>query len=252
MPMLSKVSCCAAAAALLVLGASNSATADEFSRCSIAPFSAARDPEATYLLGTALPDTLLAGPGAVEPGTGPGHWGGGAPRRIYGQVIQLERFGGADSITVAQALGERDAAQVVIVPWDYDPSCRAAIWSRSAQWVRVGEAGMFTVRIRPKSQWVAGMPTFDAFMADLEPYPLGVFFQQGYRGTEALRTHPSLTAAEYYELYRALPDRTMIRQRPEAAAAAISHWEQTQPDLAVKYPATEVLRWARWSIERAQ
>jgi hypothetical protein len=239
------------AAALLALAAPPSATADEFNRCSVRPFSGARDPEVTYLLGTALPDTLLAGPGMIEPSAGPGHWGRGGERQIYGQVIQVERFGGADSTTLALAFGERSIAQAVIVPWDYDPSCRTTIRSRSAQWVPLGVPGMFTVRLRPESEWADGLPTFDAFMADLEPYPLGVLFQRGYRGTEALRTRPSLSAAEYFELYRALPERNMIRRDPEAAAALINRWEQAHPELAQKYPATEVLRWARRSIERA-
>jgi len=240
------------AAALLALAASPSATASEFSRCSLTPIPYSRDPEVTYLLGTALPDTLLAGPGTVEPSRGPGHWGGGGERQVYGQVVQVERFGGADRTILAQAFGERSVMQVVIVPWDYDRSCHTAIWSRSAQWVPLGERGMFTVRLRPKSEWAEGLPTFDAFMADLEPYPLGIFFRRGYRGTGALRTQPSLTAAEYFELYRALPDHHLMRQDPEAAAAMIVRWEQAHPEWAKKYPATEVLRWARRNVERAQ
>lgn len=240
------------AAAWLGFAALAPVVAGESNRCSIRPFPDARDPEVTYLLGTATPDTLLAGPGTVEPSAGPGHWGPGGLQSIYGQVIHVERFGGADSTTLARAFEHHDTPRVVIVPWAYDPSCRTTLWSRSAQWVPLGAPGMFTVRLRPRSQWVEGVPTLDAFMADIEPFPLGLFFQRGHRGTDALRTKPSLTAAEYFDLYRALPDRSTIRQNPTAASAAVARWEQVNPQLAVKYPATEILRQARWNIDRHQ
>jgi hypothetical protein len=240
------------AAALLALAAPLSATADALSRCSFALFPDARDPEATYLLGTAVPDTLLAGPGTVDPGSGRGDRGLGGEQQIYGQVIRIERFGGADSTTLAQALGEQGVARVVIVPWEYDLSCRTAPWSRSAQWVPLGVRGMFTVRLRPRIEWAEGLPIFDAFVADLKPYPLGNFFRRNPQRLQALWLQPSLIAAEYFELYRALPDRDMIRDNPEAAAAAITHWEQTHPELVTKYPATEVLRmvWGRINLSR--
>jgi hypothetical protein len=200
------------------------------------------------MLGVATPDTVLAGHGAVEAGTGPGHWGPGGERPIHGQLIRVERFGGADSTTLARAFGEAGNRDVVIVPWDYDPACRTAIWSRGARWVPLDRPGTFTVRLRPRSHWAQGIPTFDAFMADIEPYPLGVFFQRGYRGTDALQTQPSLTAAQYLELYRALPNGQMLRDDPEGAAELVAAWERANPELAATYPAPQILDGVRWAV----
>lgn len=232
------------AAMTVALAPAAPALSAELSRCSRVPFPVARNPELAVLLGSATADTILAGPGDVEPS--PGHWGRGRNRAIYGQVVEIERLAGSDSALLSGAFQTQGNRRVLIVPWDYDPSCRTAVWSRSAQWVPLGEPGTFAVRLRPPQEWAGGIPTFDAFAADLAPYPLGLFFQHGYRGTDALRTQPSLSAAEYFELYLALPEREASQQNPAAAAALMAKWENENPALAVKYPATEILRWVRW------
>ena len=78
---------------------------------------------------------------------------------------------------------------------------------------------MFTVKLRPTADWAEGVPTFDAFMADTQPYPLGLFFQRGFRGTDELRNSPSLSAAEYFAFLRALPDREATP--PDALSAIV-------------------------------
>lgn len=94
------------------------------------------------------------------------------------------------------------------------------------------------------------MPVFDALTADLEPYPHGLFFQRGYRGTDAIRRGPALTPAEYFELYAALPDWIAVKRDPEAAAAALRAWESAHADIAGKYPAPEILRHVRMFMTR--
>lgn len=238
------------AAAWLALAAAPAAPEARPTRCEYPTFLWARDVEAAYLLGTATPDTVLAGPGSVEPGTGPGHLGSGVERPIHGQVIRVERFGGADSTALALALGGRNLEDVVIVPWDYAENCQPASWSRSARWVPVGEAGVYSVYLRSERDWVQGLPTFDAFVAEREPYPLGIAFRGLHRDPAVPAPQSWLTAAEYFELRRAWPDQGLIDQRPAAAAAALDRWEQAHPELAGKYPATELLPWVRWIIER--
>jgi hypothetical protein len=231
--------------ALLLAGsvASGTRISDEASPpvCSFAPFRGLRLAEKTHLLGSAAADTLLAGLGSVQPSGGRGHWGSGAPRTIYGQVVQIERFGGADSLRIAAAFLRQGHSQVVLVPWDYDEGCEPTIWSESARWILPTDPGVFTVRLRPEAQWAQGLPTFDAFVADLQPYPHGGFFRKGYAGRE-LQTEPSLTAAEYYELYRRLPTREVIEEHGGQATAAVRAWVSANPAVAAKYPTARILR----------
>jgi hypothetical protein len=108
---------------------------------------------------------------------------------------------------------------------------------------------VFILLLRPEAQWAKGIPTFDALMADLEPYPHGRFYRREERGTEALKTMPSLTAAEYFELYRALPERETFRTNPAAARRVLDAWERGNPHLAKKYPASEILEDARSNLK---
>jgi hypothetical protein len=140
------------------------------------------------------------------------------------------------------------STRVVIVPWDYGPDCRPTYWATGAAWVRVGEPGAYTVSLRPDSLWVDGVPTFDAFMAAWEPYPLGSFLQRGYGSTDALRTSPSLTAAEYFAMLRALPDWDMMTASPDDAWAMVLRWQEAHPDLAAKYPASRIIDDAARSV----
>lgn len=213
--------------------------------CSIVPFPSHRDVEATYFLGVGQPDTVLAGRGEVVIGGRPGHWGRGEREAIYGQVVTVQRLGGADSTRVAEVLAGRGSNRVLVVPWDYDAGCETAAWSRSARFAPVDTTGMFTLRLRPEEHWPGGVPTFDAFMADLEPYPHGLFFRRGYRGTDALTTQPSLTPGQFFELYGGLPDGDLIRSDPAAAEAKLELWIEENPLAARAYPAPRILEWAR-------
>jgi len=225
--------------------------------CSLVPVAVGRDSATTFFVGTALPDTVRAGHGgfgrrlraALGLG-GPGHWGTPTRGAIYGQVIRVERLGGAGAAALDSAFGRSAARELIVVPWDYGASCDPVPWGRSARWVEAVTPGFYRTRLRPRSQWVDGRPVADAFAADLEPYPHGLFFREGYRGTDALRTGPSLTPAEYFALYAALPDEGQARRDPRGAAAALDAWVREHPELAETYPAPEVLRFARYRLDR--
>ena len=62
--------------------------------CSKIGYSGGLASEAIFFLGTTLPDTVLAGPGAVDFTVGVGHFGPPQDRAIYGQLVEVERFGG--------------------------------------------------------------------------------------------------------------------------------------------------------------
>jgi hypothetical protein len=218
--------------------------------CSVKPVAIFRDTAATYLVGTAAPDTVAAGRGAIEPSEAAGHWSAGRSRPIFGQVIRVDRLGGADSAVLEGAFARLGARQVVVVPWDYGPDCRAVIWGRSFRWVESREPGFYRLRARPVGESVSGRPVLDAFRADLEPYPHGIFFQRGYRGTAAVRTGPALTPAEYFTFYSALPSSTLVREKPQEARAILEAFQRTHPELAAKYPAKSALQHARAMLDR--
>lgn len=228
------------------------AASPELPLCSILPFPDSRDPRATYILGVGQPDTMFTGPGAVVVGDQAGHWGQGQRQGIYGQVVAVQRLAGADSARIAEVLAGQSSEQVLVVPWDYDAMCQAVAWSRSARFAPLDSTGTFSVRLRAEEHWPAGIPTFDAFIADMEPYPQAAFFRSGYRGTDSLQTQPSLTAGEFFELSRGLPDQDLIRSDPAAAETLLEQWIEEHPHLAEKYPAPRILERARASITRSR
>jgi hypothetical protein len=219
--------------------------------CSLIPVAAYRDTATAFFVGVGAPDTVLAGQGSTKVGSGPGHWGRGTERPIFGQVVRVgHHLGGAASPALERAFSKTGTREVVIVPWDYAPDCEPVPWGRSARWVESGEPGFFRVRPRPESQWVAGRPVLDAYWADLQPYPHGLFFQRGYRGTSALKMGPSLTPEEYFQLYAALPDQAQTARESDSAVTALAVWERAHPELAKKYPAPQILDFARRFLER--
>jgi hypothetical protein len=97
-------------------------------------------------------------------------------------------------------------------------------------------------------EWIGGRPTYDAFRADIEPYPHGKYFERGYRNTDSAQAPGALSASEYFDLYVALPDFAEARRDPEGALARLVEWEARHPDQARRFPATRVLRSARSAI----
>jgi hypothetical protein len=139
--------------------------AHQVEACSISGGSVNRYSTDLRFMATFLPDTALAGPGAVRPGANAGHFGRGDRRSIHGQLVVL----GALPSRTAHALppGARTA---VLVPWDYAADCRPVAWSRSAVWLTPGQEGLVSARLRAPEHWADGLPTFDVFRPQLQPY----------------------------------------------------------------------------------
>ncbi len=242
----------AAGLAFIILSPGLGTPATSKVRCSLAPFSGFRSAHQTHFIGIAAPDTVEAGPGAVKFNLEAGHSGYPRPRLIYGQVVRIERIGGAHAEVLREHFARSSSREVILVPWDYDAGCKTSLWPGSTRWIKRDRPGFFTVTLRPQEYWVGGRPTFDAFMAALEPYPHGEFYRHGYRGTDALKTGPSLSAEEYYTLYEALPDGEEFRRDPREATKALRQWKREHPALARKYPATEILEDIQYLLENAQ
>ncbi|HEU5076812.1 MAG TPA: hypothetical protein VFU02_21630 [Polyangiaceae bacterium] len=210
--------------------------------CSLEVAPGNRSDSTTVLLATASPDTVLAGPGRVQPSEFGGHSGSGAPGPIFGQLVDVARFGGADSLRLARAFERGGHTTAIIVPWDYDPACEPSRWANGFVWVEPGGTGTFELRLREDSLWIDGVPVLDAFTAVFEPYPLSpVYLEDSHRRAE-FWTDPQLTAEQYFELLLSLPTIEERRANPESAWQVYLRWAGAHPDLAGQYPANQAAR----------
>jgi hypothetical protein len=205
--------------------------------CSLALLPSRRPVNASVLLASASPDTIAAGPGHVISSGDRGHFGSGAPGPIYGQVFTVARFGGADSTTLARAFQRRRDTRVVIVPWDYDPACKTTRWTRGFAWVPIAKPGTFMLKLRPDSLWADGLPVFDVFVAEFQPYPLSPAY---VRILQEIQPRRAMSAEQYFELLSAMPTDEDRYNMPDSAWVMFARWQATRADLASLYPASEI------------
>ncbi|HYW08883.1 MAG TPA: hypothetical protein VE913_18110 [Longimicrobium sp.] len=219
--------------------------------CSVVEYDFARQENRSYFTAAPLPDTVLAGMGsnrlqafAEEPGAVAG------PRRtVYGQVARAERIGGRDTAAVEAAFRASGTREVVLVPWAYSNFCRPTPWRGSARWAELGIPGFYVATLRERKDWAGARPTYDVFFAGRYPYPSGAFF----RGTA-----PGLNAAEYFDLYTALPAQNTPYAARREAARRLWTWVRAHPEVAMRAPTPRVLEavrsgwgWSEADVERA-
>lgn len=68
---------------------------------------------------------------------------------------------------------------------------------------------------------------------------------------DTLTTDRTLTAAEYYDLYRSLPRRAVIHGQPDSAAAVLATWERTHAELLGVPPTPAIHGMVRGTIRGA-
>jgi len=204
-------------------------------RCSVRAVPIWPQRSETYFLGTATPDTVAVTHRLVNVTLSGGHWGSGEPRDLYGQVIEVEAAFGEGAQRLS--LEPTGSALVVAIPWDYAEDCSPTFWNRSARWSDPEQLGFYRATLRPEVLWEDGLPTFDVFRADVGLYPHGAYFRAGYRGTDALRTRPSLDARQMFSLTSVLPTHDADPGRATEIRERLQRWESTYPELATWYPA---------------
>jgi hypothetical protein len=216
-------------------------------RCSLIPLVPFRAPDEVVFVGSALWDTLLAGPGAVEYTTGEGHSGYGRSREVYGQLVGVDRVGKPWQGDISS-----DVREVVLVPWDYAPDCRPVIWGLSAQWVEPGTEGVYRGALRDPSHWADGRPTLDVRGPEFVPYPVAKRlrdrFAWGGRNADSVRGE--LTPHEALDLFEVLPTHDSLRADPLTAIQPAEAWASANPELRERWPARGLLRFLRRSAER--
>lgn len=215
------------------------------SRCTMSILSTARDSVATYLLGRATPDTVLAG---AEPVLS-SFWQ--RPNRaVYGQVVRVDSLSGPDAHATRGALTNRRSTEVVVVPWGYSSGCGPDFWRESARWTTPDSSGLFSVRVRPESLWIAGRPTFDALYASIYsyaygPYTVGPHTHFAATAGATLQGEGSLTPAEVFTLYTMLP--TFAQAGDAAATRRLRDWVRANPRVQRRFPGTYIL--SAWSLD---
>lgn len=215
------------------------------SPCTMSKLSAARDSVTTYLLGRATPDTVLAGADPIL-----SSFGQLSNRAVYGQVVSVDSLSGPDAAAARGALTNRRSTEVVVVPWGYNSGCGPDFWRGSARWTTPDSSGLFSVRVRPESLWIAGRPTFDALYASLYsyaygPYTVGPHTRLAATVGATLLGEESLTPAEVFTLYTMLP--TFAQAGDSAATRRLRDWVRANPRVQRRFPGTYIL--SAWSLD---
>jgi hypothetical protein len=216
--------------------------------CSLQNVGIARQP-APYFVFVASPDTASVPAWAAKEDRPP------QTLSAFGQIVQITRFAegtepaGPD---VREAL-KRSNGRAVLVPWGYDPSCRTVGWGRASyRWVKSSMPAFVSAQLRPRSAWANGIPTFDVHTAYLEPYPHEPWLNARHFQEPPKDRSQLLTAAEYFQLYGALPTFEAWKEAPEKSLQQIKQWLQTHPRVAKRYPANALLEEAEAEVRSAE
>jgi hypothetical protein len=195
-------------------------------------------PRTAMMIAVPTADSLFAGPGTTKYRVGPGHHGPVYDRPIYGQVMRVDS---------ALGPGARTGSRVVLVPWDYDSMCNEVPWGSSFLWRRPTARGLYTAVVRDSADWAGGLPTYDVFVTDGEPYT----DRPGGTGlTTATQGPPPLTPGELFAVARGFRVVTNA-QEAEAATMAMYLWAEANPQVAKRSPLDEALNFSgyhRWRI----
>jgi len=214
-------------------------------RCTSEVLPGARDSLTTTLLGRATRDTIEAGAGVVH-----GTMWMGSRRAIYGQVVRVDSMLGPGADLARRALTARQSTEVLVVPWGNNPGCGIDVWLQSALWTTPDSSGLFSLRLRPESTWVSGRPTFDAFYATRYTYAYGPYTvgpQEEFRGPTGakLEGNPSMTPAEVFALYAALP--SVAQTSDSLANARLRAWVRANPSARTRFPGNLILQY--WPLD---
>jgi hypothetical protein len=216
------------------------ATTASSMHCSMGILPGARDSLTTTLLGRATRDTVAAGGGLVDRSI----WDR-PDRAIYGQIVRVDSMLGPGAQVVRQALHARRSTEVLIVPWGNSAGCGIDVWRRSALWVSPDSSGLFSLRLRPESLWVAGRPTFDAFFAVNYsyadgPYTVGPHFVFNDSAGARRPRIDSMTPSEVFTLYAALL--TVANPSDSIGIRRLRVWLRANPRMRTRYPGNQILQ----------
>jgi hypothetical protein len=112
-------------------------------------------------------------------------------------------------------------------------------------WTPPDSVGVFIVQLRPRHLWAAGVPTFDARHADIQPYPHAPMYVAGYRETRVIRQGGALSVAEYFDFWLNLPMVSPSGPDSVQYRRVVCEWAATHPREAQRWPAARIVVWQR-------
>ncbi len=115
-----------------------------------------------------------------------------------GQRAELQLAGGS-----AAALPR---GPIILVPWDYREDCRPVPWNPDRTWQPPQTAAFYTGQLRPRDQWLGGVPT-----------------------------------KEFFTLYEGLPTEDVLKGDRRTILAQLSAWAAKHPGLTQREPARTIL-----------
>jgi len=225
--------------AVVVLGALTSLH-ESVPPCTPVPVPIGRSSKDVFFIGTALPDTVLAGAGLQEWGTGPGHSGFGRSRKIYGQLVHVEQLQGLSRTRLPS-----ETMTVVLVPWDYGADCSTVVWGQSARWVEPGRRVVFRATLRPDIEWANDLPTLDVSIPEFSLYP----FDTGRLYMLNDTALNDLPLEDVLDLYERLPLESLLVVSPDSAMESLEAWARSNPAAARREPASTILAFVREDAE---
>lgn len=201
-----------------------------------------------YFVAEPTPDTAYAGmyTDAAYPGTEQQR-----PRRIYGQVVRVQRIAGAGAEALERTLAGDPHRRAVVISHDLGAACEDI--PRSGRWLPSSpRPGFFVASIRHPQRWAGGLPTFEVHPPSPYPCPYGGQFLDKYVRAYPRWDVPTLSADECFDLYAALPGWSEIAADPHAAFRPVWRWRARHPHLAEAFPARRMLREARATIQACE
>jgi hypothetical protein len=135
------------------------------------------------------------------------------------------------------------AGPVMLVGWFFGPDCSPIPRDKAHPWTPPAEAAFYTAQLRPRRDWIAGMPTLDVRFSIVQP----LLQTNDERLRQVYPTTSLLTPAEFLDFYASLPTNDELSQQPTAATARVKAWASAHPALAQREPARSIMA----NLERA-
>lgn len=165
------------------------------------------------------------------------------PSLPHGQIVRIERIGGAGGARVQTALA-RSGGEAVLVFWELRANCGTALSTRREPRLTEPQRVFTVAWLRRENGWAGGRPTFDVSAGEF-PYRDQVLWPD-HTG----RRVRGIRVTEYWSLYQKLPERAALLRDTGAALAPLRGWVRAHPALA-RHPVIigEVDQAERWAAQ---
>lgn len=190
----------------------------------------------TLFIATSTGDSL--------PASGQPSWNAGAtPENLlrgpaFSQLMRVDRISTYASPDLRKAI-KSAKNRVLVIPWAYGPDCRSATFEGGALWLPSGTRALFGAGLRPRGDWVGGVPTFDAGHPRNVPYPVADAYVRETKDKDALSPDDLLSFLDSVPRTQPRLDRRTDFFRYMKRSAAVLRWAERHPDQAERWPVAD-------------